>query len=162
MILDIILIALLFLGALGGWRSGAISMLVSIVVIVAALLIASAVALKVGTLVHLGPTWAWPIIGFFLTFIILMILGGWIRGVFRPKRGLLRSVDGLLGAALGFARAALILGIVLALLQLIHLPPEHFTERSHLYPWLINLTSFCISALRPYLHVPSHAPGVVV
>ena len=162
MILDIILVALFFLSALGGWRSGAIAMLISVVVLVAALLLASAFAAKVGALLHLGPTWSWTVIGFFVTFIVLMILGGWIRGFFRPRRGLLRGIDGLIGMAIGFVRAALILGILLALLQLIHLPPEHVTEHSHIYPLLIKLTSFVIAVLRPYLHVPGHTPGVVV
>lgn len=163
MILDIILIVLLFLSALGGWRSGAFAMLVSIALLIAALLLASAFATRVGALLHLGPTWAWPVIGFFLTFLVLIILGGWIRGFFRPKHGLLRGIDGFFGAILGFARGVLILGLLLALLQLTHLPPEHFTEHSHLYPLLLRLTTFFISVLRPYLHIaPSHAPGVVV
>ncbi|HET6401781.1 MAG TPA: CvpA family protein [Candidatus Kapabacteria bacterium] len=162
MILDIILIILLALSALGGWRSGAFAMLVSIALLVVALLAASALAQKVGGLLHLGPTWAWPVIGFFLTFLLLMIVGGWVKGFLRPKHGLLRGLDGLLGAVLGLARGALILGIVLALFQLIHLPPEHLIEHSHLYPLLLKLTTMFIAVLRPYLHVPVHTPSIVV
>lgn len=162
MILDIILIILLALSALGGWRSGAFAMLVSIALLVVALLAASALAPKVGGLLHLGPTWAWPVIGFFLTFLLLMIVGGWVKGFLRPKHGLLRGLDGLLGAVLGLARGALILGIVLALFQLIHLPPEHLIEHSHLYPLLLKLTTMFIAVLRPYLHVPVHTPSIVV
>ncbi len=162
MILDIILVVLLFLSALSGWRSGAFAMLVSFAVLVVSLIAASVLADKVGHLLHLGPTWAWPVIGFLLTFLVLMIVGGWIRGFFRPKHGLLRGLDGLLGAVLGFARGALLLGIVLALLQLVHLPPEHITEHSHVYPLLLKLTTLFIRVLRPYLHVPVHTPGIVV
>ena len=162
MILDIILLILLALSALGGWRSGAFAMLVSIAVLIVALLLASALAAKVGGLLHLGPTWAWPVIGFFLTFLLLMIVGGWVKGFLRPKHGILRGLDGLLGAVLGLARGALILGVVLALFQLIHFPPEHITEHSRIYPLLLKVTTMFISVLRPYLHVPAHAPGIVV
>ena len=162
MILDIIIIVLLFLSALGGWRSGAFAMLVSIAVLVGALLIASLFATRVGGLLHLGPSWAWPVIGFFLTFLLLMILGGWVKGFFRPKHGFLRGLDGLLGAVLGLARGAIVLGLILALLQLIHFPPEHLTEHSHLYPLLLKFTTMFIAVLRPYLHVPTHAPSIVV
>lgn len=162
MILDIILVVLLFLSALSGWRSGAFAMIVSIALFVVALLAASALATRVGGLLHLGPTWAWPVIGFFLTFLLLMIAGGWLRGFLRPKHGLLRGLDGLLGAALGLARGALILGIVLALFQLIHFPPEHITGQSRLYPLLLKVTTMVVGVLRPYLHVPAHAPSIVV
>jgi len=162
MILDIILIVLLFLSALGGWRSGAFAMLISIAVLIVSLLAASAIGAKVGGLLHLGPTWAWPVIGFFLTFLLLMIVGGWVKGFLRPKHGILRGLDGLLGALLGLARGALILGIVLALFQLIHFPPEHITEHSHLYPLLLDLTTMFIAVLRPYLHVPTHAASIIV
>ncbi len=162
MILDIILVVLLFLSALSGWRSGAFAMLVSVAVLIVALLAASALAAKVGGLLHLGPAWAWPVIGFFLTFLLLMIVGGWLGGFFRPKHGVLRGLDGLLGAALGLARGALIFGVVLALFQLIHLPPEHFIEHSHLYPLLLKLATMFIAVLRPYLHVPVHTPSTVV
>lgn len=162
MILDIIIIVLLLLSALGGWRSGAFAMLVSIALLVVSLLVASAFATKVGGLLHLGPAWAWPVIGFFLTFLVLMILGGWVKGFLRPKHGLLRGLDGLLGAVLGLARGALVLGIVLALFQLIHFPPEHITEHSRLYPILLNLTTMFIAVLRPYLHIPTNTPGIVV
>ncbi len=162
MTLDIIFLVLLCLSALGGWKSGALSMLASVVVLVASLLLASALATKVGDFLHWGPHWAWPVIGFFLSFLILMIAGGWLKNLFRPKHGLLRSIDGLLGAILGLARGTLLLGLMLALLLLLHLPPESMTQHSHLYPLLLKVASIFITVLRPYLHVPGSQPHSIV
>ena len=152
MILDIILVVFLLLATISGWRSGAIAMLLALVVLVLAGMGASALAAPVGHALHVGPNWARPVIGFVLVFIVLLVLGGWIRRAFSPRRGILRGFDGLAGAILGFLRAAFILGILLALIALVHLPPERTTEKSVLYQPLLKTSTVAIGVLRPYIH----------
>jgi uncharacterized membrane protein required for colicin V production len=154
-ILDIILLVLLVLAAIGGWRSGAMAMLVSVVVLVVASVAASMLAMKVGGTLHVGPSWTWPIIGFLLTFIVLLIAGSWVKRLIRPKEGLLRGLDGIAGAVLGLLRGVVILGLLLALFQLVHLPPDKITEHSILYPLLIKAATMLIAVLKPYIHAPT-------
>jgi uncharacterized membrane protein required for colicin V production len=161
MILDIILIVLLALAAIGGWRSGAIAMLVSIALLIVATIVASMLALKVGGMLHVGPNWSWPIVGFIFTFLILMIAGSWAKRLIRPKHGLLRGMDGIAGALLGLLRGVVLLGLFLALFQLVHLPPDNITANSVLYPLLIKAATLLIAVLKPYLHAPA-APGTTV
>jgi uncharacterized membrane protein required for colicin V production len=151
-ILDIIIAILLLLAIIGGWRSGAIAMLLALVVLVLAGMGASALAAPIGHALKIGPMWARPVIGFILTFLVLIFLGGWIRRAFSPRRGILRGFDGIAGAVLGFIRAAFILGILLALFALIHLPPERITEKSALYQPLLKTSTVAIGVLRPYIH----------
>ncbi len=162
MVLDLILIVLLALAAIGGWRSGAMTMLVSIIVLIVASIAASMLALKVGTMLHIGPNWSWPIVGFIFTFLVLMIAGSWTKRLIRPKRGLLRSMDGIAGALLGLIRGVVILGLFLALFQLVHLPPDSITANSVLYPLLIKAATLLIAVLKPYIHSSTAAPTTVV
>ncbi|HEY3876266.1 MAG TPA: CvpA family protein [Candidatus Kapabacteria bacterium] len=162
MVLDLILLVLLLLSAYSGWRSGAMAMVVSVVVLIAAVLLASAFGWKVGTLLHVGPNWLWPIIGFLLTFIVLLIGGSWVKRLIKPKTGLLRGLDGLVGAFLGLIRAMVILGMILALFQLVHLPPTNVIVRSMIYPVLIKCAAFLIGVLRPYLHTSTGTGDVEV
>ena len=161
MVLDVILVVLLALSAIGGWRSGAIAMLVSIILLIVATIVASMFALKVGGMLHVGPNWAWPVVGFIFTFLVLMIAGSWAKRLIRPKHGLLRGMDGIAGAILGLIRGAVILGLFLALFQLVHLPPDSITARSILYPLLIKAATLLIAVLKPYLHAPT-APGTTI
>ena len=154
MVLDIILGALLVLSVIGGWRSGALSMLVSVVVLFVAAIASSMFALRVGTMLHVGPNWTWPIVGFVFTFLVLMIAGSWIKRLIKPKQGVLRGLDGMAGAFLGLIRGVVIVGLLLALFQLVHLPPEAVAVRSILYMALIKAATLVIAVLKPYVHAP--------
>ncbi len=162
MTLDIILLVLLAVATYSGWRSGAVAMVISVLVLVVAVILASALAARVGALVHIGSPWAWPIVGFVFTFLVLVILGSWLRRFFRPKHGLLRSMDGLFGAVLGFARGAIVLALLAALFDLIHLPPERMTQGSHIYPVLLKISTMLIAVLRPYITAPGAQSGLPV
>jgi uncharacterized membrane protein required for colicin V production len=161
MVLDLILVVLLALAAIGGWRSGAMTMLISMVLLVVATIAASMLAMKVGGMLHVGPNWAWPVVGFIFTFLVLMIAGSWAKRLIKPKNGLLRGMDGIAGACLGLIRGVVILGLFLALFQLVHLPPDTFTTDSVLYPLLLKAATLVITVLRPYIHAPT-APGTTV
>jgi uncharacterized membrane protein required for colicin V production len=161
MVLDLILAALLVLSVIGGWRSGALAMLVSVVVLFVAAIASSMLAVKVGTMLHLGPNWTWPIVGFVFTFFVLMIAGSWIKRIIKPKHGVLRGLDGIAGAFLGLIRGVVIIGLLLALFQLVHLPPEAIAVRSILYMALIKAATLVIAVLKPYVHAPT-VPGTAI
>ncbi len=161
MVLDLILAALLVLSVIGGWRSGALSMFISVVVLFAAAIVSSIFAMRVGGLIHVGPIWSWPIVGFMFTFIVLMIAGSWFKRLIKPKHGLLRGLDGIAGAFLGLIRGVVIVGLVLALFQLIHLPPAAIAVRSLLYMLLIKAATLLIAVLKPYIHAPT-VPGTTI
>lgn len=161
MILDIILLVILGLATIGGWRSGAMAMFVSVIVLIGAAIVASLLAVKVGGMLHLGPVWGRPVVGFIFTFMVLLIAGSWIKRFIRPKHGLLRGIDGIAGAILGLVRGIVILGLLLALFQLVHLPPSRITSDSVIYPLLIKGASQLFAVLRPYLHAPSSATPIV-
>ena len=154
MVLDIILVVLLALSVIIGWRSGAMAMLISVVVLFGAAIAASVFAVRVGGFIHIGPNWSWPIVGFIFTFIVLMIAGSWIKRLIKPKHGLLRGMDGIAGAFLGLIRGVVVIGLLLAIFQLVHLPPEAVAVRSVLYTLLIKAATFVIAVLKPYIHAP--------
>jgi Colicin V production protein len=137
------------------------TMLISIVLLVVATIAASILAMKVGGMLHVGPNWAWPVVGFIFTFLLLMIAGSWAKRVIRPKNGLLRGMDGIAGALLGLVRAVVILGLFLALFHHVNLPPDKFTSGSVLYPLLLKAATLVIGLIRPYLHART-APGTTI
>jgi membrane protein required for colicin V production len=150
--LDIILLILLALSAWNGWKSGAMAMIIAVVVLIVAALGASAFAGQVGAMLKVGPDWSRPVVGFIFTFVVLLVIGNVVKRAIRPKHGLLRGLDGLLGSALGLVRAVLVLGLLLGILKLVHLPPEHTTEHSTLYGPLIKTSTIVAGVLTPYVH----------
>jgi uncharacterized membrane protein required for colicin V production len=159
--LDIILLLLLAVSVWNGWRSGAMAMVISVAVLILAALGASAFSGEVGNLLKIGPDWSRPVVGFIFTFVVLLILGNWVKRAIRPKHGLLRGLDGLLGAALGLIRGAIVLGLLLGILKLVHLPTEHATEHSTLYEPLIKTSTIVAGVLTPYVH-PERKPDTSV
>jgi uncharacterized membrane protein required for colicin V production len=160
--IDIILLIIFLLSAIGGWRSGAISMLLSVVVLIAAAFGASMLAGAAGNLLKIGPVWIRPVVGFIFSFIVILILGSFIKRIFKPKHGLLRGLDGIAGAILGMIRGAIIVAMLLALLNVVHLPPERTTERSRIYPALLKTSTVFITVLKPYIHPPSVSRDSVI
>ena len=162
MTLDIILLVVLLLSAIGGWRSGAIAMLLSVVVLIAAALGATALAEPVGSILKVGSIWSRPVVGFFFSFIVLLVAGSWIKHIFRPKHGLLRGLDGIAGAILGLIRGVIIVGMLLALLNLVNFPPGQTREHSRIYPVLLKVSTLFISVLKPYIHSPENNGDQVI
>src|SRR3954468_10679645 len=102
MAVDIAIIVLLALAAFKGWRAGALTMLLSIAILIVAGVLASSLAETVGNLLKIGPAFSRPVIGFVFTFIVLIVLGGFVKRLIKPKRGVLRGLDAMVGAVLGF------------------------------------------------------------
>jgi membrane protein required for colicin V production len=160
--LDLFLGVLLLLSVLKGWRSGALSMLLSVVVLVFAAFAASAVAEPLGNVIRIGPVYGRPVVGFFFAFVLFLLAGGFLKRLLRPKRGILRGFDALIGALLGLIRGGFILSLVLVVMKLMSLPPERMRNESRLYPVLINVAPQIASVLRPLVpSTISHKPGQV-
>ena len=141
MTLDIILLILLFLSLLKGWRSGALVMLLSLAILIAAGWAAMIYGGQAGEMLKVGPVYARPVIGFLFVFLLLLLFGGIVKRWVRPRRGILRGLDAMVGAVLGLIRGGVILGIFLSLLAIVHLPPLRFTKGSRLYSILLSSTS---------------------
>lgn len=154
--LDLILLLALALAGFKGWRSGFLSMLLGLVVLIAAGYIASQFATPFGTAIGVGNSYLRPIVGFIIIFVLIIVLGSQVRKIFRPRRGLLRGLDGLLGAAIGVIRGAFLLSIVLVILRLLDVPSESVRENSVLYPVLLKTSTSVINVLRPYARLPEH------
>ncbi|MDP4198975.1 MAG: CvpA family protein [Bacteroidota bacterium] len=152
MVFDIVLLILLLLAALNGWRSGAMSMVLSIVVLAAALVAGSVFGSRIGELLHIGPDWIRPVIGFLFTFLVIMILGSFVKRMLRPAAGLLRGLDGLAGAALGFLRGLVVLSLFLGIFKLIHFPPSSWTEHSRLYPKFVHISGWVTGEITQLAH----------
>ena len=87
MILDIIVIALIVFAAFRGWRKGAVRIIGAFVILIAAILIASAFGTQFGRAIGVGPTLLHPVTGFFILFFILYIVGSFLRRFLTPKSG---------------------------------------------------------------------------
>ncbi len=115
--IDIIVAIVLVIAAIGGLRSGVTRQLFSIVGVIVGFILANKFAMFVGTFIGLSNQWA-LIAGFVLVFVLAMVLtslvGGLIKKLFHAVG--LGIFDYILGAALGVAKAVIILAVVFALL----------------------------------------------
>lgn len=149
MVLDLIFLGMLALAMLNGWRSGAVIMILSLVGLIVAGLLASHYGGAIGDALGVGPSALHPIIGFLIAFLVLTAVFRLIRIGLKPRGGLLRGIDGIVGLLLGLLRGIFVLSIILLLLQLIHFPPQKYTEQSRAYPWLLKASAQIIHVLKP-------------
>lgn len=152
--LDIVLVILLALAALKGWRAGFLAMLIGLAVLVVAGLLGAAFGGAFGEALGISSSYLRPVLGFVLVFAIVLAIGSALKKFIRPRRGVLRGMDGVLGAGLGVIRAAFILSVCLVILRLFHLPSESTRESSILYPIVLKTSTSVINVLRPYARLP--------
>jgi uncharacterized membrane protein required for colicin V production len=151
MVIDVVLGLAILWGAWGGWRSGFLGMLLSVVILIGAAFVASLFATQAGELLHLGQAFARPVIGFFFLFILLLVAGSLIKRAVKPKSGISKGLDSGLGACLGGLRTALVLSFLLILLRLINLPPDSSTEHSIFYKPVLACSTIFVSVLKPII-----------
>ena len=151
MALDIFLFVVLAYGAWSGWSAGALTMVLSLAILIAAGLIASAFAVQAGAMLRIGPAFAHTVIGFLFVFIVLMLAGSFIKRAIKPKHGVLRGLDGIVGLILGVIRNAFILSIILLPISMTHLFPQSLTERSVLYPIILKTSTPIVGVFRQYI-----------
>ena len=149
MILDIIIVALLGFAIYSGWRKGAITMFVSIIVLIAAVLVATIFGTPFGKAIGVGPTLLHPVTGFFVLFIILLLIGSFVKKWIKPKRGFLAGADKVFGSVFGFLRAVLLLGLLFGFLRIFQLPSTRTSNSSILYPHVLRSSALLVSQLKP-------------
>lgn len=149
MILDIIIVILAALGALQGWKKGAVSMILSFVGLILAGWFASAVARPVGNALSIGPVYLHMIIGFLIVFLILIVLFRLLLNIVRPRAGVLRGIDSILGAVVGGLRALFMMSILFFIFSFGHLPPESVTSKSRLYSPVMKFSAKIIGIFSP-------------
>lgn len=149
MILDIIIVILAALGALQGWKNGAVSMILSFVGLILAGWLASAMARPVGNALGIGPAYLHMIIGFLIVFLILIVLFRVLLNIVRPRAGFLRGIDSILGAMVGGLRALFMMSIIFFVFSFGHIPPESVTAKSRLYGPVMKFSAKIIGVFSP-------------
>ncbi len=148
MIIDLIIGLFLALSIWRGWRRGAVEIVASLALLIVSMLVASAFGTQVGN--ALGSSgYLRPIFGFFIVFIVLMIVGSFIIKRIKPKRGVISFFDRLLGAVLSGVKTLLIIGLVCAFFRLFQLPSADTVKGSVLYPATLTATSTIVAQLKP-------------
>lgn len=149
MILDIIIIFIVGYSTYRGWRRGAISFIGSMIILVASIILATVFGSEFGRAIGAGTTILRPIIGFFLLFVILYLIGRSIRKFLTPKRGILAGLDKLFGLILGFLRAVLILGLLFAFLRIFEIPSVKTATESKAYSFILKTSGLLVHQLKP-------------
>lgn len=152
MIWDIIIIVLLAFATYRGWRNGAVAMLVSFLIFIGAIIIATLFGTPFGNMLGIGSTYLHPVIGFFVLFVIVYIVGGFIKRKVTPKQGLFAGLNNLLGAILGLLRMVLLLGLLFSFLRIFGLPSAESIRESKGYPMVMDATGLIVSQIKPLVN----------
>jgi uncharacterized membrane protein required for colicin V production len=151
MTFDIVAAILILFAAWRGWKKGASGILMGFVTLIAAILIATLFGNPFGKAIGVGPKYIQPIVGFFILFAIVSIIGSFIEKKIKPKQGMFAGANSALGAVFGFVRMTLILGLVFSFGRIFGFPPVDEVKSAVVYPFTIRTTSLIASQLRPIL-----------
>jgi len=149
MILDVIIVAILAFAAFRGWRKGAISVIGSLIILIAAIIIASTFGTGFGRMLGVGNTLLRPVTGFFILFLVLFIIGQFFIKFITPKRGIFSGANKFLGLIFGVLRAVLLLGLLFGFLRIFELPPTKTANTSLTYPIVLKSSALMVSQLKP-------------
>ncbi len=149
MILDIIIIALIIFAAFRGWRKGAVRIIGAFVILIVAILIASAFGTQFGRAIGIGPTLLHPVTGFFILFFILYIIGSFLRRFLTPKSGIFSGANKILGLILNVIIFVLVLGLVFGFLRIFQLPSTKLASESKTYPLVLKSSAILVSQIKP-------------
>ena len=111
--IDIVAGVLILFASWRGWKKGASGILMGFVTLVGAIVIATLFGTPFGKALGIGAKYIHPIVGFFILFFIVYFIGSFIERKIKPKQGLFAGANNILGAAFGFLRMTLILGLIL-------------------------------------------------
>ncbi len=149
MILDIIIIVIIAFAAFRGWRKGAVRIISTFVILIAAILIASAFGTQFGRAIGVGPTLLHAVTGFFILFFILYIIGSFLRRFLTPKSGIFSGANKTLGLILNVIIFVLILGLVFGFLRIFQLPSTKLANESKTYPLVLRSSAVLVSQIKP-------------
>lgn len=148
MIYDIIIGVLILLAAWKGWGKGAIRQIISLAIIIAAALLASALGTPIGKALGIGQKYLQPIFGFFILFAVLSIAGSFLARLIKPKVGVSAMLNNLVGAAVSALKMIFIIGIVAAFLRMFGFPHEDNVKDTVLYPMTMKTSALIVSQVR--------------
>lgn len=148
MTLDIIILLLLAFAVWRGYQKGFFQIVASFVLFIVALLLGSVLGTVLGKALF-GSSYLNPIIGFFIGFIAILIVGFFIIKKIKPKHGIISAIDRILGAALSGIRMLLIIGLVAAFFRLFHLPSSKTVNESKLYSVSLDGVAAIVNQLKP-------------
>jgi membrane protein required for colicin V production len=135
---DWIIAAVVLISVLVGLLRGVTREVVSLGGWIAGLVLAFHFAHAVGATLPLEPPILQVAVGALLilagALILAALLGALLRALMAAAR--LSALDRMLGAAFGFARAALVLGVVVVLAEATEVPKAGWWKQSALLPWL--------------------------
>jgi uncharacterized membrane protein required for colicin V production len=149
MILDFIIIVIPAFAAYRGWRKGGISMIGSLIILIAAILIATTFGTQFGRMLGVGNTLLRPVTGFFILFLVLFIIGQFFIKFVTPKRGIFAGANKFVGAIFGALRAVLLLGLLFGFLRIFELPAQKTASLSMTYPLVLKTSGLMVSQLKP-------------
>jgi uncharacterized membrane protein required for colicin V production len=147
-VLDIIIVLLLLYALWSGWRKGATRILGGIIVFVAALVLGTLFGNAVGYTL-MPSSYLAPIVGFFILFILVMVVGSFFTKKISPRRGIFAGLDKLFGAAFSVVRMVFLIGLVAAFFRLFHVPSASTANRSTLYPVTLHSAASVVTQLKP-------------
>jgi membrane protein required for colicin V production len=135
---DWIIASVFLVSVLVGLLRGVTREIVSLAGWVLGLVLAFFYAERVGALLPVEPPTLQTVLGALLilsgVLILAALLGAVLRALMTAVK--LSTLDRLLGAAFGFARAALVLGVGVMLASGTHVPEAGWWKQSMLLPWL--------------------------
>jgi membrane protein required for colicin V production len=135
---DWIIASVFFVSVLVGLLRGVTRELVSLAGWVAALALAYFYAADVGALLPMEPPVLRTVAGALLILAAVLIFAGLLGALLRAlmTAAKLSAVDRVLGGLFGFARAALVFGVVVLLASATPAPKAGWWQQSMLLPWL--------------------------
>ncbi len=149
--IDIVAGALILFATWRGWKKGASGILMGFVTLVGAIVIATLFGTPFGKALGIGAKYIHPIVGFFILFFIVYFIGSFIERKIKPKQGLFAGANNILGAAFGFLRMTLILGLIFSFARIFGFPATQDVQSTIVYPFTIRTTALIASQLRPLL-----------
>lgn len=149
--IDIVAGALILLATWRGWKKGASGILMGFVTLIGAILIASLFGTPFGKAIGIGAKYMQPVVGFFILFFIVYFIGSFIEKKIKPKQGLFAGANNILGAAFGFIRMVLVLGLLFSFARIFGFPATQEVKSTVVYPFTIRTTALIASQLRPLL-----------
>jgi len=148
MIYDIIIAVLILLAAWKGWGKGAIRQIISLAIIIAAALLASALGTPIGKAIGIGQRYLQPIFGFFILFAVLSIVGMFVARLIKPKVGVSAALNNFIGAVVSALKMVFIIGIVAAFLRMFGFPHEDNVKDTMLYPLTMKTSALIVSQVK--------------
>ncbi|MDP4230099.1 MAG: CvpA family protein [Bacteroidota bacterium] len=149
MIIDIIIILFLCLAAFRGWRKGAVRIIGSFLILIASIVLATIFGTQFGRALGVGPTLLHPVIGFFILFVILLIIGSFLKRLLTPKGGLFSGANKIVGLILNTVIAVLVLGLIFGFLRIFQIPSVKVANGSVAYPIVLRSSAIMVSQLKP-------------